>query len=41
MTVNDGQLDQLMTHCFLLSWPCQGLETIVSFGEGAFRVRRV
>ena len=31
----------LMTYGFLLSWPSQGLGTILSFAEGAFRVRRV
>ena len=25
-----------MTHCFLVGWPCQGLETILSLAEGAF-----
>ena len=41
ITVDDGQLAQLMAHCFLLSWPCQGLGTTLSLAEGAFRVRRV
>ena len=41
ITVNHGQLTQLMTHCLLPSWQCQELGTILSFVEGAFRVRRV
>ena len=41
ITVNHGQLAQLMTHCFLPSWPSLGLGAIPSFAEGAFRVRRV
>ena len=41
ITVNYGQLAELMTHCFLLSWPSQELGTLLSFAEGAFLVRRV
>ena len=36
ITVDHGQLAHLMAHCFLLSWPSQGLGTIVSFPEGHF-----